>query len=305
MLNISMRVLPLFFRTMIAYLFPTLFPCFSALLLPHPSLPPSSSSSPSPVHTVLNDPPKNIYCIGDIHGCHSEFLSLLSKIRSLEGGDPCYLRSVILVGDLVNKGPSSLSTLRYCREHRILSVRGNHDVAALSVYRGTKSVRPDQSSKYGWVSSMSEDDASYLQSLPCTVSFEAGGRNHVVVHAGLVPGVPLFLQSESDMTTLRLVRRVGSGEGGSYKATRGGEGEEGGGELPWAKVYDGEHGRVVFGHDAKRGLQVNDNAVGLDTGCVYGREITAVKIGRDDGKIEFISSPCEEPGGYAPVSRGS
>ncbi|GMH64618.1 hypothetical protein TrRE_jg3470 [Triparma retinervis] len=195
-----MRYLPLFLRALLSPLFPSLFPCFSSLLLPHPSTP---STSPF-LHAVLPSPPSHIYCVGDIHGCHDEFLALLSKIKSRESGDPNYLSSVILVGDLVNKGPDSLATLRYCRSNRVMSVLGNHDLSALRVYRGSKPVVPRQAGKYKWVEGMSEADARYLEALPCTISLAVKGRRYVVVHAGLVPGVPLGEQDARAMTTMRL-----------------------------------------------------------------------------------------------------
>ena len=197
-----------------------------------------------------------------------------------------------------------------------MSVLGNHDLSALRVYRGSKPVVPRQAGKYKWVEGMSEADARYLEALPCTISLAVKGRRYVVVHAGLVPGVPLGEQDARAMTTMRLVRRLE--DGGAWVTTNDDEGAK-----PWAEVYEGEHGKVIFGHDAKRGRQVKDHAIGLDTGCVYGRgesggrqgddkvvtntllfdvEITAVRIGLEDGEVEFLSVPCSKAGGYEAVS---
>lgn len=92
------------------------------------------------------------------------------------------------------------------------------------------------------------------------------------MHAGLVPGVSLEQQSAHDMTCMRnLVAVAAAGSGGpSYRAIEGtSEGEA------WAGIWQGPY-KVYFGHDAKRGLQLNwPMAVGLDTGCCYGNVMLA------------------------------
>lgn len=57
--------------------------------------------------------------------------------------------------------------------------------------------------------------------------------------------------------------------------------------LPWASVWTGPH-FIVFGHDAVRGLQAYPYALGLDTGCVYGRQLSAVRW----PSKKMVSVPC-------------
>ena len=69
----------------------------------------------------------NTYVIGDIHGCFNQFMHLLKKIDYKKNKD-----KIILVGDLVNRGPDSLSVLNYCiSDPTITSVLGNHDLYLL------------------------------------------------------------------------------------------------------------------------------------------------------------------------------
>lgn len=72
-----------------------------------------------------------VVIVGDVHGCYDELRRLLDKCRA--GADT----TVILVGDLVNKGPYSAEVVAYARQNGILSVRGNHDEALLKdIHRG-------------------------------------------------------------------------------------------------------------------------------------------------------------------------
>ncbi|CAM9724505.1 unnamed protein product, partial [Discosporangium mesarthrocarpum] len=127
------------------------------------------------------------------------------------------------------------------------------------------------------------EDLSWLSDLPYTISMPSLGC--VVVHAGLVPGVPLADQRPGDMVTMRNLVR-GGGEVGAYEA------REKTTEVldttrktcwlvppgvAWAKLWGGpEH--VYFGHDAKRGFQREQYATGLDTGCLYGRSLSAAVL---------------------------
>ena len=89
--------------------------------------------------------------------------------------------------------------------------------------------------------------------------------SHLVVHAGLRPGVALSEQSIEDLTELRTLGRKRE----SRKGT------------PWYEVYDGRQ-TVLFGHWPSQAPRRGRRALGLDTGCVYGYELTAYVVESDE-----------------------
>lgn len=107
----------------------------------------------------------------------------------------------------------------------------------------------------------------------------------VVVHAGLVPGVPL---EQQDPHAVMHLRSLSSAESGGFQAVEE-DGEEG-----WAAAWEraqealpeSERTMVVFGHDARRKLQVRKYSVGLDTGCVYGNQLSALVVTATEKGIE-------------------
>ena len=198
--------------------------------------------------------------IGDVHGCLDELRMLLRKVE-LRAGD-----AVVLVGDLVAKGPDSAGVVAYARELSALCVRGNHDEAVLRYRRAQQQNQEPPKLKKGHVAvarSLCEPDWAYLEALPLWLQFPALGA--LVVHAGLVPALALTQQEPDMLMNMRSIRSDGSP---SSKMDEG---------RPWASLWRGpEH--IVFGHDAVRGLQQYPFATGLDTGCVYGRELTALLL---------------------------
>lgn len=201
--------------------------------------------------------------IGDVHGCLDELEALLRTLR------PSADDSVVLVGDLVAKGPDSQGVVALARERGALGVRGNHDEAVLRYRRAQRGGEPPPKLKKAHLAaaqSLEEADWVYLEALPLSLRFDA--LRVLVVHAGLLPGVPLERQSPEDLMTMRAVRPDGSA------SSKLDEGER------WARLWPGPE-RVVFGHDAISGLQRERFATGLDTGCVYGGELTALVLPED------------------------
>ncbi len=188
--------------------------------------------------------------VGDVHGCREELELLLAR-AGLTPGD-----SLVLAGDLTAKGPDSQGVVQLARERGAAAVLGNHDAHVLDILAGTSS-----KAHHAQVArSLSPADVAYLRALPLWLDLPHLGA--LVVHAGLLPGVPLARQPRHLLLNLRSFDEAGE------PSTR----VEGG--VPWASRWPGPR-RVLFGHDALRGLQRHPHALGLDTGCVYGGALTA------------------------------
>jgi hypothetical protein len=199
--------------------------------------------------------------VGDIHGCYDELVALLEKAR-LGAGD-----RVVSVGDLVTKGEKNREVLElFMSGDRFSAVVGNHDRALRRYWRGEAvSLKEAQERTRLELETGREAFAAYLGSLPYYIDL----GTHVVVHAGLRPGVPLAEQSPDDLTELRTL--------GPDRRSRDG--------VPWYEVYDGEP-TALFGHWPAAEPRRGPKALGLDTGCVYGYALTACVV--ETGEIVSV-----------------
>lgn len=193
--------------------------------------------------------------IGDVHGCAEELDALLARC-AWQPGD-----RVVLVGDLVAKGPDSAGVVRRAREQGFLAVRGNHDAHVLRWHAGRgprgKKLKPEHQQV---LDTLTPEDWAWLGAQPLYRCFPE--LNVVAVHGGLVPGVPLEAQKEDELLNLRSILPDGTP---SKRVDAG---------APWASLWQGPE-LVIFGHDAMRGIQRHPHAVGLDSGCVYGGKLSA------------------------------
>ena len=199
--------------------------------------------------------------VGDVHGCVDELQALLRQCGVVRGD------RVALAGDLVAKGPDSRGVVQLVREIGALAVLGNHDDFCIDVWRRRHQAEARHPRRW-LLDTLDESDWAFLESLPLFLRLGAegeGGPEVAVVHAGAVPGVPLEEQERDNLLSLRSL--VGGSAPSRRLLMR----------WPWAAAWRGpEH--IVFGHDAVRGLQQYPLATGLDTGCVYGRELTALEL---------------------------
>lgn len=198
--------------------------------------------------------------VGDVHGCREELDELLEACAFREGD------RLVLLGDLVAKGPDSPGVMRRVRELGALAVLGNHDAHVLAWHaRGRAEWVKAKPGLRRVLESLSEEDFAFLRGLPRWLRLgDAGGAGGeiIAVHAGLVPGLPLEAQDPDVVINLRSLKADG---------TPSSRIEDG---VPWASRWPGPE-RIFFGHDAVRGLQRYPHAMGLDTGCVYGGELSA------------------------------
>ncbi|KAL7448491.1 hypothetical protein ACHAWC_000667, partial [Mediolabrus comicus] len=230
---------------------------------------------------------KKILIIGDVHGCLSE-LKLLIEKATHECNNSQNFFAIILVGDLVNKGPFSAEVIQYVRSQQqekrnLFAVRGNHDDAALAAALGDE--ERAQKPRYNWTKQLSDEDVEWMADLPYTITIPSSylqsddnrdtndankqaEHDVIVVHAGLLPNVSLSDQRPKLMTTIRNISHLDTSDGSDGN-------EERIENIAVAKAWKGPE-FVIFGHDARRGLQQEEYAIGLDTGCVYGKQLTGI-----------------------------
>ncbi len=201
--------------------------------------------------------------VGDIHGCYDELEDLLAKVNF--GRDD----RLVCVGDLITKGPKNRQVLdRFMTDPRFSAVIGNHDLALRRRWNGEKfKLKGSQKPTHKELKKDKEHYLAYLNTLPFMIDL----GTHLVVHAGLRPGVALHSQTTGDLTELRSLGKDATSRDGT----------------PWYEVYDGEK-VVLFGHWPAPKPRRGKKAIGLDTGCVYGHHLTAYIIETE----EVVSVPA-------------
>jgi bis(5'-nucleosyl)-tetraphosphatase (symmetrical) len=184
--------------------------------------------------------------VGDIQGCREQLEQLLSAVGFVAGTD-----RLIPVGDLVNKGPDSEGVLDLAIKLNAEPVLGNHDLRWLAKGRASKR------------------HESWLRAQPIVRVFD----DLIAVHAGLHPTwdeAKLSNLTEEEIHYAVNVRYCDA----TGKQPKSDWPPPGPPFQPWDEFYKGAK-RVVFGHWARRRLVQRPNCIGLDTGCVYGGELTA------------------------------
>jgi bis(5'-nucleosyl)-tetraphosphatase (symmetrical) len=263
------------------------------------------------------------YAIGDVQGCCDSLEALVAQLPFNPRRDRLWL-----VGDLVNRGPKSLKTLRrvIAAGPRAISVLGNHDLHLLSIAAGVRSPQPGDTVQGILRAPDAKDLIDWVRARPLA---HADGDT-LMVHAGVLPHwtarqtiklageVSQRLKSRhwadfiaemmtgskphwadglsgqrrlrailSTLTRLRYLDRQGIPEFKSKLAP-----DQTPRLVPWfdAKERKTANQRMVFGHWSTLGLMVRPNLIALDTGCVWGRQLTAIRL--EDQKV-FIQSSLE------------
>ena len=269
------------------------------------------------------------YAIGDIQGCFGTFQQLLQKIAF----DPAQDR-LWLVGDLVNRGPRSLETLRFIRDLGAAAtvVLGNHDLSLLITAAGFRDCgrsdtfsdvlnAPDREDLLCWLRrqrlchveggfclvhagllpqwsvmqarALAAEVESALQS-PCWREFlEHLWGDEPTAWNDELAGWPRLRVIVNAMTRLRFCTPQGAMEfrtkGEVFKAPAG--------YLPWFAANDRRSAdtTLVTGHWSALGLKLLPNLLAIDSGCLWGREMSAIRL--DDRAVFQVSCLPEEARG--------
>lgn len=253
------------------------------------------------------------YAIGDIQGCYDSFCRLLETCRF----DPACDR-LWLVGDLVNRGPQSLETLRHIRHlgQAVVTVLGNHDLYLLMMAYGAARKRGRDDTIQPILDAPDREELlDWLRRQPlCHCEGE-----YCLVHAGLLPQwtveqagqlgqeVQAALSGEAfqefihhmwgsepaawseeltGWSRLRVIvnamtrMRFCTPDGVMEFAAKGEVTQAPPGYLPWFEVPGRQSASqvLVTGHWSALGLKLLPNLMALDSGCLWGNHLTAVRL---------------------------
>jgi serine/threonine protein phosphatase 1 len=240
---------------------------------------PSDAPSPS-----LSSIPagQRVYAVGDIHGRLDLFAAL---VEAIEGDDAARGRAdttIVLLGDLVDRGPDSAGVIDMARElqarRKVRIIAGNHEEMFLQSLEDADILR--HFLRYGGretALSYAIDETRYRdatleeaqellrEAVPTEdLEFIAGFENHVAigdylfVHAGIRPGAPIEEQKRSDLRWIR---------------------------EPFLS-HAGDHGYlIVHGHTITEEIEIRANRIGIDTGAYQSGRLTALGL---EGSAQWL-----------------
>jgi bis(5'-nucleosyl)-tetraphosphatase (symmetrical) len=261
--------------------------------------------------------------IGDVQGCYDQLMRLLERAGYDDARDVLWF-----VGDLVNRGPQSAQTVRFAKKlgARQVTVLGNHDLALLVIAAGIKKphrgdtydellAAPDREELLHWLrhQKMMHAGEGYAMvhagllpqwsvaralALAQDVEFALQGPDYREFLANMYGNEPVRWRDElagydrlrvivNAMSRMRLVTAEGSMEFG-HKL---GLANLPAGYLPWyvAPGRASRGDRVIFGHWAALGLLLREDVVCLDSGCVWGRALSALRL--EDRRLFQLECP--------------
>lgn len=266
------------------------------------------------------------YAIGDLQGCYDALQRLLEELHFDPARDQLWL-----AGDLVNRGPDSLATLRFVKSlgDSAITVLGNHDLHLLAIAADHKTTKdpglreilaaPDLDELVDWVRKQP------LLHYDAKLGF-------ALVHAGIYPTWTLqqaldyaeelhqvlasddyldfihhmygnkpksWRETLSSWDRLRFIvnsftrMRYCDSDGKLNLKDKGPPGSQRSGSFPWFDMPNRKtvNERILFGHWSTAGGLERQDVYALDTGCIWGGDLTALQL---DAPSQYISIACPE-----------
>ncbi|MGZ5027337.1 MAG: symmetrical bis(5'-nucleosyl)-tetraphosphatase [Methylobacter sp.] len=267
----------------------------------------------------------SIYAIGDIQGCFDELLRLLDTISFDEHADQLWF-----AGDLVNRGPKSLETLRFVKAlgDSAITVLGNHDLHLLAASQAPKIANkkdsllpileaPDRDELIDWLRHRPlfhfNDDFCLLHAgVPPQWDFKKTQKMALLAENALQgPDYQAFLKQmygnkpniwSSNLKGVEKLRfiincftrmRYCDVNGRLDFVNSGPPGSQPKDLVPWFEAPKRKNTdmRIIFGHWSSLGYYEGSNCYAIDTGCLWGGQLTALKLGE---QVERFSIDCPE-----------
>ena len=271
-----------------------------------------------------------IYAIGDVQGCHVELVQLLEKIQFDSNHDQLWL-----VGDLVNRGPDSLAVLRLVKSlgESAVIVLGNHDLHLLAVAEGVAALHPsdtldeilhapDRDELLFWLRHQKLLHTknnfllvhagllpSWLANQAATLANEAEkalrGNQYVELLAHMYGNQPNHWRDDLvGYDRLRVIinaftrLRICTDDGEMEFKFKGETQDIPRGYRPWFDVPKraSADATIIFGHWSALGLLCQEKIIALDTGCLWGGALTAIRLeDRAIFQVTCANAPAQKP----------
>lgn len=181
--------------------------------------------------------------IGDVHGCYSEFAQIIDDFGFVKENDTIYQ-----TGDVINKGPDTLKCVELVKKLGIKCVLGNHEARLLQTLNTPKIKWTEKERTRIKLIQNVDFVYSVISEWPLWIDTP----DILLVHAGIEPFKKKLEEMDPDvLLSVRLWNNQPWYE-----------------QVHWSKM-------IVFGHWAKKGFLKLPNIIGLDSGCVYGKTLTA------------------------------
>ncbi|HEU0282244.1 MAG TPA: symmetrical bis(5'-nucleosyl)-tetraphosphatase [Gallionella sp.] len=266
-----------------------------------------------------------IYAVGDVQGCYDELARLLEDFRFDPAADRLWL-----VGDLVNRGPGSLEVLRLVKSlgDSAITVLGNHDLHLLAVAEGIGELHrtdtldeilaaPDRDELLHWLRNqrllyaqdgyvlvhaglLPQWSVAQAESLAREVEAALRGSDYATFLGRMYGNAPH--NWDDGLSGYKRLRVIVNAFTRMRICTMGGEMEfkfKGEvrdippGYLPWFDIPNraSAGATVIFGHWSALGLLLRKNAIALDTGCLWGGPMSAIRL--DDRQL--FQAACNNP----------
>ena len=244
-------------------------------------------------------PGSRIYAIGDIHGRLDLFREIIRSIEADDAGRKPARTSMVLLGDLIDRGPDSAGVVAlardWARQRHVKLIMGNHEEMFLDSFSKQGILRNFM--RFGGQVTMlsygisqralAEADSEELQRLMAEAvpqedrDFLAGFEkmvrygDYVFVHAGVRPDMPLERQTGQDCRWIR---------------------------EPFLSHEGDLGGVIVHGHTVTDAPELLPNRIGIDTGAFMSGKLTAIGL---EGTERWLIQACERDGDIASVARAA
>ncbi len=210
------------------------------------------------IRRVDAKPDARLIFVGDIHGCFEELHELLDRI------EPAGNDLVISVGDIVTKGPDVARCLDLWRDRGYLAVQGNNEIKVLERARPLlRFFARDEVLRR-------RDLHAYIRTWPLVIDFP--NEQITAVHGGFLPQMNVTREDvEREREVIPELRWIRKQNGDWHPVPKEKKKKD---DVLWAEKWRGDR-FVLYGHTPVREPKRDKQALGLDTGCVYGGALTA------------------------------